>query len=79
MPDGFRTIPPSEIRGRDLSGWHVVECECWHCHHIRILPHEPLKRGKRGEATLAELNFRCQWCGESGPHKLTISLLPRNW
>jgi hypothetical protein len=33
------------------------ECECWHCHHIRILPHEPLKRGKRGEATLAALAF----------------------
>lgn len=79
MPDGFKIIPADAIRGRDLSGWHVVECECQNCDHKRVLPHEPLKRGKRGELVLSELHFRCQWCGAHGAHKLTVYALPRNW
>jgi len=74
----FRTIPPDQIRGKDLHGWHVVECECGNCHHTRILPHEPLKRGKRGALTLAQLHFRCEWCGAEGPPKITVTVLPRN-
>lgn len=79
MPDTYRLIPPENIRGHELREWHVVECQCWHCSHIRVVPHALMKRGKRGEQTLADMNFRCQWCGETGPHKLTVYALPRNW
>lgn len=78
MRDELRTIPGDQIRGDELREWHVVEVECWRCHHIRVLPHQRVKVGKRGEATLAELHFRCQWCGADGPHRVTVMRLPRN-
>lgn len=79
MPDTYRLIAPESIRGKDLCQWHVVEVSCWSCHHIRVVPHAPLKAGKRGDLTLAAMHFRCEWCGEAGPHKVTVYALPRNW
>jgi uncharacterized Zn finger protein len=79
MPDTYRPIPPENTRGRDLCEWHVVECECRSCGHMRVVPHGVMQERKRGELTIAEMHFRCLWCGERGPHEITVYALPRNW
>jgi hypothetical protein len=75
---GPQRIAPEDIRGDELRRWHVVECECWQCGHIRVVPHGLLSEGGRGRRRLSDLHFRCQWCGANGPHRLTVYALPRN-
>ena len=44
MLDTYRLIPPENIKGRELAEWHVVECQCWHWSHTRVVPHGLLHR-----------------------------------
>ena len=74
-----RRIPLEAIRGCDLQIWHIVICECWACKHERVMPHGPFKRRDRADKPLSDLKFRCQWCGEDGPHKLTVEALPKHY
>ena len=79
MRDRATSIPPNEIRGRDLYQWHIVIVECWHCHVARVMKHDRLKDRRHRDLLLSEMKFWCDRCALGGKHRVTVMKAPKHY
>lgn len=73
------SIPPNEIRGRDLYQWHIVIVECCYCRVARVMDHKLLSDPRHRDLLLSETRFWCRHCQRGGPHKVVVTKAPRHY
>jgi hypothetical protein len=73
------SIPPNEIRGRDLHQWHIVIVECCFCRVARIMEHRRLQDARHRDRLLGEMKFWCERCRRGGAHRVTVTVAPKHY
>jgi len=76
---GAETIPPDQIRGRELCQWHIVMVACCHCRVGRIMEHKFLVDARHRDLLLSEMRFWCRHCKRGGAHTVTITRAPKHY